>query len=256
MSVEALKQYTLRAKYARYNKTAKRRETYKEANDRVRYMMHELFPQAGEQIDWAYDLVDRSRILGSQRALQFGGRPALQHNARVYNCTSSYCDRLRFFQEAFYLLLCGCGTGFSVQKHHIDRLPRFAIHRVNKERAGFLTYARETDVPRKTFIIPDTIEGWSDALGVLLSSYFEDGPFPEYYGVEVDFDFSLIRPEGAYLSSGAGKAPGPEPLKKSLIKIRQLLDWCLEQGRDRLRPIDAYDIVMHASDAVLAGGRS
>lgn len=265
MSVEALKQYTLRAKYARYNREAKRRETYAEATNRVRNMMLGLYPQLNQQINWAYDLVIKQRILGSQRALQFGGRPALQHNARVYNCTSSYCDRLRFFQEAFYLLLCGCGTGFSVQRHHIAKLPAFAKHRLedrkrHKElvRNGGMTFKLE-----KTFVIPDSIEGWSDALGVLLSSYFEDpifekreseGEFEDFYGVDVEFDYSLIRPEGSYLSSGAGKAPGPEPLRKALEKIRELLNRCLRDGQSRLRPIDAYDIVMHASDAVLAGG--
>lgn len=257
MSREALSEYTLRAKYARYNKEAKRRESYAEATNRVREMMLGLYPQAREDIDRAYDLVLEKRILGSQRALQFGGKPALQHNARVYNCTSSYCDRLRFFQEALYLLLCGCGTGFSVQKHHVASLPAFADWRTNKtssEMAGKLW--RE---PVVTYVIPDTIEGWSDALGVLLSSYFDDPVFPEYAGVTVQFDYSQIRPEGSYLSSGAGKAPGPEPLKRALENIRSLLEDCLyrcmvNHRPARLRPIDAYDIVMHASDAVLAGG--
>lgn len=242
MSVNALKEYMLRAKYARYNKQAKRRETYAEATNRVREMMLGLYPNIADRINWAYDRALERRILGSQRALQFGGTPALRHNARVYNCTSSYCDRLRFFQEALYLLLCGCGTGFSVQKHHIAKLPLFST-------AGGPFHPGE-----KVFVIPDSIEGWSDALGVLLSSYFCDGPFPEYEGYYVEFDYSLIRPEGSYLSSGAGKAPGPEPLRRALNQIRSLLDRCLRDGQTRLRPIDAYDIVMHASDAVLAGG--
>jgi ribonucleoside-diphosphate reductase alpha chain len=105
-----------------------------------------------------------------------------------------------------------------------------------------------------TFVVPDTIEGWADALGVLLSCYFEDGPFPEYYGHIVHFDFSLIRAEGSPLSSGAGKAPGPDPLKRALLEIKSLIERCVASGREQLRPIDVYDIVMHASDAVLAGG--
>lgn len=242
MSVEALKQYTLRAKYARYNRQEKRRETYAEATNRVRNMMLGLYPQVTEEINQAYDSALAEKVLGSQRALQFGGKPALQHNARVFNCCASFCDRLRFFQEAFYLLLCGCGTGFSVQKHHIAKLPAFS-------RLGGPFHPGE-----KTFVIPDTIEGWSDALGVLLSSYFTNGVFPEYEGYYVNFDYSLIRLEGSYLSSGAGKAPGPDPLRRALEKIRALLDRCVASGREKLRPIDAYDIVMHASDAVLAGG--
>jgi ribonucleoside-diphosphate reductase alpha chain len=106
----------------------------------------------------------------------------------------------------------------------------------------------------KKFLVPDTIEGWADALGVLLSSYFENPLFPQYANVEVEFDYSLIRPEGSPLSSATGKAPGHKPLMRSLEKIRGLLERCVYARQDRLRPIDAYDIVMHASDAVLSGG--
>jgi len=178
-------------------------------------------------------------VLGSQRAMQFGGEPILKKNARIYNCTTSYCDRARFFQEALWLLLCGCGVGFSVQKHHVDKLP------------GITTPTGATE----TFVIPDTIEGWADSLGVLLSCYFtSDNPFPEFAGKRVQFDYSLIRPKGRPISSGMGRAPGPEPLKRSLELISQLLERCLEEGQSRLRSLDAYDILMHASDAVLSGG--
>lgn len=155
------------------------------------------------------------------------------------NCISSYADRSRFFQECMYLLLCGCGTGFSVQKHHVAKLPKLI-----KQKAG-----------TKKFVIPDTIEGWSDAVGILVSSYFQDNvPFPEYIGKTVKFDFSLIRKAGANLSSGAGKAPGPEPLMKCLKKIKAILDDCVKQGLNKLRPIHVYDIVMHFADAVVSGG--
>lgn len=243
MSVSELKKYTLKAKYARYNKEAKRRESYTEAVNRVREMMLGKYPDAAESINWAYDQVLEEKVLGSQRALQFGGRPTIQHNARLYNCTCSYADRLRFFQESLYLLLCGCGVGFSVQKHHVQKLPAFPY----EDYQPFY-------MPTKVFVVPDTIEGWADALGVLISSYFGGGDFPEYFGCEVIFDYSLVRPEGSPLSSGAGKAPGPEPLRRSLEKIRTLLNACIERGQERLRPIDVYDIVMHSSDAVLAGG--
>jgi ribonucleoside-diphosphate reductase alpha chain len=155
------------------------------------------------------------------------------------NCTSSYCNRMRFFQECFWLLLCGCGTGFSVQRHHIAKLPRFF---------------KERETKQKVFVIPDTIEGWADSLGVLLATYLPHPDFKEWKGYEVIFDYSQIRPAGSFLSSGAGKAPGPEPLRTALDQIRVLLDCCWESGRSRLRPIDAYDLVMHTSDAVLSGG--
>jgi intein/homing endonuclease len=251
MSVAELKKYILKSKYARHNKQMKRRETYDEAVNRVREMMLGQYPVAADVINWAYDEVLQETALGSQRAMQFGGMPMLQHCSRGYNCCCSYADRLRFFQETFYLLLCGCGVGFSVQKHHVIHLPDFAGERVYRARHPFtLVDAAKSS----TFVVPDTIEGWADALGVLISSYFPGGPFPEYHGHHILFDFSQIRPQGSYLSSGAGKAPGPGPLRRALHKIEGLIDRCIRDGQTRLRPIDVYDIVMHASDAVLAGG--
>ena len=243
MSVKALQDYTFVSKYARYLPQQKRRETWVEAVERVRDMHIRRYPQIEQEIIWAFEQVKQRRVLGSQRALQFGGSPIEKKNARIYNCIASYCDRLRFFQECFWLLLCGCGTGFSVQKHHVAKLPCLL-----EERTSFKTLSK------KVYVIPDSIEGWSDALGVLLSSYLEDGEFPEYRGTEVVFDPSLIRPEGAPLGSSTGKAPGPKPLMKALEQVRKVLDQCVLAGQKQLRPIDAYDIVMHTSDAVLSGG--
>ena len=239
MSIKALQDYTYSSKYARYNKQEGRRETWNEAVDRVKEMHLRRYPQVAEDIEWAFDLVKQKRVLGSQRALQFGGEPIEKKNARMYNCTSSYCNRIRFFQECFWLLLCGCGTGFSVQKHHIAKLPRFHKQPRDKE---------------KIFVIPDTIEGWSDSLGILLATYLPHSEFRDWKGYNVIFDYSQIRPAGSFLSSGAGKAPGHGPLEGALEKIRILLDECIGRDQKRLRPIDAYDIVMHTSDAVLSGG--
>src|SRR4051812_10739154 len=119
MSVQELQNYTYFSKYARFNKAARRRETWEEAVDRMKQMHLRKYPQAAEEIEWAFEFVKDQRVLGSQRALQYGGEPIERHNARIFNCTASYCDRLRFFQECFYLLLAGSGTGFSVQKHHV-----------------------------------------------------------------------------------------------------------------------------------------
>ena len=245
MSLKSLMDYTFVSKYARWIPEKKRRETWNEAVDRVKQMMLEQYadkPEVAEEIEWAYEQMRKKRVLGSQRALQFGGSPIFKHNARMYNCIVSYCDRVRFFQECMYLLLCGCGTGFSVQKHHIDKLPDL----VPKKEGG------------KKYVIPDTIEGWSDAVGILVSSYFDQflghELFEEYNGKNVNFDFSEIRPAGSYLKSSGGKAPGPEPLKKALGNIRKILDKALKDGQKKLTPIQAYDIVMHTADAVISGG--
>jgi len=248
MSVRELQDYTFVAKYARWIPEKKRRETWNEATKRVKEMMLNKYfdiPEIHEDIEWAYEMMRTKRVLGSQRALQFGGKPIFKHNARIYNCITSYTDRLKFFQECMYLLLCGCGTGFSVQKHHIEKLPHLI-----KQKNG-----------TKKFTIPDSIEGWSDAVGVLVSSYFEqDELFPEYRGKNVTFDYSEIRPAGSFLNSSGGKAPGPEPLKNALTNIKKVLDktlrnleFCHGEGR-RLEPIEAYDIVMYSADAVISGG--
>jgi ribonucleoside-diphosphate reductase alpha chain len=243
-ALQELQNYTFVSKYARWIEDKNRRETWKEAVERVRNMMHTQYDQFGisEDIDWAYDMMYKKKVLGSQRALQFGGEPILKRNAKIYNCTSSYCDRLRFFQECFWLLLCGSGTGFSVQKQHIAKLPTLE-HDVKHDEGT-------------KYIVEDSIEGWADALGVLVSSYSSKPveEFKQYKNTHIVFDYSNIRLKGSSLSSGVGKAPGFEPLQKGLEKIRTLLDRCIANGQKRLRPIDAYDIVMHSSDAVLSGG--
>lgn len=245
--------YTFVSKYARWDAGKLRRETWGESVDRVKQMMFDKYvggsihqettpPPVAEiarVIEQAYEGMRKKRVLGSQRALQFGGSPVFKHNARMYNCISSYVDRPKFFQECMYLLLCGCGTGFSVQRHHIAKLPKLV-----KEKSG-----------TKKFVIEDSIEGWSDAVGVLVSSYFSKcNLFPEYTGKTVVFDYSKIRSAGSYLKSSGGKAPGPDPLRKALTSIKKTLDRAIKAGDRKLKPIDAYDIVMYGADAVISGG--
>ena len=248
MSIKALQDYTFVSKYARHLTDKKRREVWSETVDRVKKMMLEKyadFPDVHEDIEWAYEMMRKRRALGSQRALQFGGPPILKHNMRMFNCISSFCDRPRFFQECMYLLLCGCGTGFSVQKHHIKNLPTLV-----KEKGG-----------SRKWMIEDSIEGWSEAVGVLVGSYFNiKSPHwgdnvhtaDQYLGRNISFDYSLIRDAGTPLSHG-GKAPGPEPLKQALGKIKEVLDNAIKEQK-RLKPIQCYDIVMHSADAVISGG--
>lgn len=244
MSLEALSSYTFHTKYARYNKDIKRRETFDEAVDRVMAMHRTKY--AGMGLDAEMDMVTKAikekLVLGSQRALQFGGDPIIKKNARIYNCVASYCDRPRFFQEAMWLLLCGCGVGFSVQKHHVAKLP---------------TIIKRTD-DTKHYIIQDSIEGWADAIGVLIASYMQEaeGEFAEYSAHPIKFIYTKIRPAGSAVAGGSGKAPGPEPLRRSMKLIEELLELHLATHGEntQLRPIECYDIVMHSSDAVLAGG--
>lgn len=229
--------------YSRFRDDLGRYESWEESVQRVMDMHREKYahcmsPELESQIQYAQDFYARQGVLGAQRALQFGGEQLFKHEARLYNCSSSHVDRVAFFQEAMYLLLCGCGVGFSVQKQHISQLPVMAPRHADKS---------------KLFVIPDSIEGWADAFGVLLSSYFvEDTTFPDYAHHHVAFDFSQIRPKGAFISGGF-KAPGPDGLRNALIKCEALLDQVVAQGT-RMKPIQAYDFVMHMADAVLSGG--
>jgi len=231
--------------YSRFSEKLGRYETWDEAVERVMDMHREKYaavmsPELEEAIAFAELAYKDKAVLGSQRALQFGGPQIFQHEARMYNCSFSYCDRTEFFQHAMYLLLAGCGVGFSVQKHHIAKLPK--VTAPGKDKA-------------KVFVVPDSIEGWSDAFGVLLSSYFVDGgTFPEYKNTQVHFDYSEVRPRGALISGGF-KAPGPDGLQRSLEKCRELLDGIAHPDLElQLKPIHAYDFVMHMADAVLSGG--
>lgn len=235
------------ASYSKFNDITGTKEHWPDSVERVMQMHKKKFKKELAVDSRLSHLLDEAQqgyldklVLGSQRALQFGGDPMLKHEARNYNCLTSYCDRVEFFQETMYWLLCGCGVGFSVQDKHINKLPK-----LNKRDKGV-----------KVFVVPDKIEGWADAFGVLLSSYVEDGAtFPEYQGYQVHFDLSKIRPKGAMITGGF-KAPGPDGLRKSLVKIEDLLNGYIGRKAEvKFKSIIAYDVVMHMADAVLSGGR-
>jgi ribonucleoside-diphosphate reductase alpha chain len=225
----AIQDYMLVSRYARYLPEFGRRETFAEAVGRVRDMHLRRYPQAEDDIRWAFDQVLEKRCLPSMRSMQFAG-PAIERNhARMYNCTFGICDRLEFFHDGLFLLLCGTGVGFSVEFEHVEKLPALA------------PAIDEANV--RHFNVPDTIEGWSDAMHELMLSYIE--------GYLVEFNYSKIRPRGSLLETSGGRAPGHVPLRRALERARNILDGAL--GR-KLKPIEAYDIMMHAADAVIAGG--
>lgn len=232
--------------YSRWDEVKGGYETWEESVSRVMNMHRQKYtsvmtPELEEYISFAEQAYKDKVVLGAQRALQFGGEQLFKHEARMYNCSVSHCDRAAFFQECMYLLLCGCGVGFSVQSHHIAKLPK--VHKRYEKKV-------------KVFQVPDTIEGWADAFGVLFSSYFVDGgTFPDYKGCQVHFDFNKIRPKGALISGGF-KAPGPDGLRSALVKCEALLEALVEGKTEAVSvpTITAYDFVMHMSDAVLSGG--
>ena len=230
ISNEILSDITVFMKYSKYVPELQRRETWDELVTRNKEMHVKKFPQLKEEIEHVYSFVLNKKILPSMRSMQFAGKPIEISPNRVYNCAYMPIDDWRAFGEAMFLLLGGTGVGYSVQKHHVDKLPE--IRKPNTKRT-------------KRFLIADSIEGWADAVKALVKSYFTGSS-------KIEFDFSDIRAKGARLVTSGGKAPGPQPLKECLVKVQGILD--TKQDGEKLSPIEVHDIVCHIADAVLAGG--
>ncbi|MGD9210728.1 MAG: ATP cone domain-containing protein [Desulfobacteraceae bacterium] len=223
----AIADYIHISKYSRFNKELGRRELYEETVSRVEDMHIRKYPNCIDDIQFAFSLVRDKKVLPSMRSMQFAGAAIEAHNARMYNCSYTLINRPRVFGEILYLLLCGCGVGFSVQWEHINQLPKL-------EKIGKTV---------KHFTIPDSIEGWAEAVNALVQSFLT--------GYHVEFNYSQIRPEGSLLITSGGLAPGHLPLKRSLENIRQLL---LKAQNRKLRPIECHDVICYLAEAVLAGG--
>jgi ribonucleoside-diphosphate reductase alpha chain len=231
ISQKILSNITVYMKYAKYSPELNRRETWDELVTRNKEMHQKKFPHVKDEIEEVYKMVYDKKILPSMRSLQFGGKPIEISPNRIYNCAYLPIDHPDAFSETMFLLLGGTGVGFSVQKHHVEKLPE--IKRPNPNRT-------------RRYLIGDSIEGWADAIKVLIESYL---------GIKSStpiFDFSDIRQKGALLVTSGGKAPGPQPLKDCIHNITKVFD--NKMDGDRLSPIETHDIVCHIADAVLAGG--
>lgn len=229
-------EYVFLSKYSQTHDGKK--ETWQDAVNRVmdmhlkRYsgrLKSEDEAEFSKMFAHAYSLYSEQRVLGAQRALQYGGELMLEKHARFYNCSSTYIDRVCVFEEIMYLLLCGAGTGYSVQHIHTDRLP------VPK---GF-----DNSKQAEKFVIPDTIEGWAEAVGKMMTAYY-------YGGADIEFDYSAIRPKGAYIRGGF-KAPGPEPLRQAIEKCHHIITRI--KGR-KLRPFELHYLICICANSVVTGG--
>ena len=231
ISQRILSDITVYMKYAKFLPEKNRRETWEELVTRNKEMHQKKYPQIKDQIEEVYKMVYEKKILPSMRSLQFGGKPIEISPNRVYNCAYMPIDHPDAFSETMFLLLGGTGVGFSVQKHHVEKLPE--IKKPNPSRT-------------RRYLIGDSIEGWADAIKVLIESYL---------GVKSStpiFDFSDIRQKGALLVTSGGKAPGPQPLKDCIHNITKVFENKVDG--EKLSPIETHDIVCHIADAVLAGG--
>ncbi len=232
LSNKILSDITVYMKYAKFVPELNRRETWEELVTRNMNMHIKKYPKLKNEIKEAYKSVYSKDVLPSMRSLQFGGKPIEISPNRVYNCAYLPIDSIDCFHEIMFLLLGGTGVGYSVQQHHVAKLPI-----VNKP------YAKRT----RRFLIGDSIEGWADAIKVLMKSYMGNKR-----SSSVQFDFSDIRPKGAQLVTSGGKAPGPQPLKECILKIKGIFDG--KEDGIPLTTLEAHDVVCHIADAVLAGG--
>ena len=230
ISNRILSEITVYMKYARYLPEVNRRETWNELVTRNKEMHQRKYPKLVDEIENVYKFVYDKKVLPSMRSLQFGGKPIEINPSRIYNCSYLPIDDWRAFGEVMFLLLGGTGVGFSVQKHHVEKLP--PIHKPKKDR-------------ERRFLVGDSIEGWADAIKAVVKSYF-------FSGSSLRFDYSDIRPKGTRLITSGGKAPGPEPLRICIEKIRSILE--LKNDGENLTPLEVHDIICHIADAVLAGG--
>lgn len=230
----------LHSDYFKWRENDNRYETWEEACDSILDGHRQKYSNLNIEnlLQIARKSMIEKSVLASQRNLQYRYEQIKKNNERLYNCVGVLFNKPDYFQKAFHILLSGCGLDFSLRKQFINQLPH-----IQKRTKG-----------TKTFIAPDSVEGWADTLGVLMSSYFVDNqPFPEYAGYEIKFDYSLIRSKGAFISGGF-RAPGPEGLKQSLDKIETLIENWISTRGSIIQSILVYDIIMHASDAVLSGG--
>ena len=224
-----LSDITVHMKYAKYIDSKQRRENWEELVTRNMDMHVKKFPHLKSEISNAYQYVFSKKVLPSMRSMQFGGKPIEVSPNRIFNCAYAPIDDYRVFGEIMFLLLGGTGVGYSVQRHHVEKLPE--IHKPSNR--------------SRRFLIGDSIEGWADAVKSLVTSYFKGSS-------KLRFDFSDIRPKGARLVTSGGKAPGPQPLRECLVKVEGILDG--KENGDQLTSIEVHDIVCYIADAVLAGG--
>ena len=227
-----LSDITVYMKYAKYLPELNRRETWEELVTRNKNMHIKKYPDLKDEIEEKYKFVYDKKVLPSMRSMQFAGKSIEISPNRVYNCAFLPIDSVESFSETMFLLLGGTGVGYSVQKHHVEKLQP-----INKP------YSKR----KRRFLIGDSIEGWADSIKVLMKSYIGDKR-----SSSIEFDFSDIRPKGARLVTSGGKAPGPQPLKECIVKIKGILE--NKTDGENLSTLETHDIVCYIADAVLAGG--
>ena len=225
-----LQKFQFYDKYSRFNYDLGRRETWLETVNRAVDFLGELSDHRlpGETYERLRQGILTMKVMPSMRLLAMAGPAARRNNISIYNCSYMPVDAIDSFVEALIISMSGCGVGYSVEGRYVERFPRIRRQKANHP---------------MPFVVPDSSEGWAQAVRVGIESWFE--------GEDVRFDFSQVRLAGAPLRIKGGRASGPEPLRKMLDFARTRI---LSRQGSFLRPIDAHDIMCAVGDAAVSGG--
>ncbi len=215
------------SRYARWLEDENRRETWVETVQRyINYIAKTGLP--ADDLEEIEEAILNLEVMPSMRALMTAGVAADRDNTCIYNCSYLPVDHIRAFDEAMFILLCGTGVGFSVERQSINKLPTVPETLVKDTRA---------------IKVGDSKEGWATALHSLISTL--------YSGIIPSWDLSAIRPAGARLKTFGGRASGQEPLN-------DLFNFVVEKfkaatGR-KFSSIECHDIMCKIGEVVVVGG--
>ncbi|MFW5695080.1 MAG: ATP cone domain-containing protein [Alkalispirochaeta sp.] len=225
-----IQQFQFYDKYSRFDYDLGRRETWLETVQRSVDYLRELSENRLPEED--YQRIHKGildmRVMPSMRLLAMAGDPARRNNVAIYNCSYLPVDSIDSFVEGLIISMSGCGVGYSVERQYVEQLPR--IKRQSGGRAA-------------TMVVPDTSEGWAEALRRGMQTWFD--------GEDIDFDMSQIRPAGAPLKIKGGRASGPEPLRTMLRFARERI---LARQGSFMTTLDAHDIMCAVGGAAVSGG--
>lgn len=219
--------YIHQSRYARYRDDLGRRETWAETVKRYCDFFKErhgdLFPYQD-----IYDAIYELHVMPSMRALMTAGEALDRDNVAGYNCSYLPIDHMRSFDECMYILLCGTGVGFSVERQAVASLPEVPE----------VIYPTDT-----TIVVADSKIGWATAFREFISLQFA--------GKRPKWDLSRIRPAGARLKTFGGRASGPGPLEELFHFTDAIFGRAV--GR-RLNSVEVHDIICKVADVVVVGG--
>jgi ribonucleoside-diphosphate reductase alpha chain len=216
--------------YAKWIPEEGRRETWIETVDRYMAFMKDHVNGSLSAAEYAEirESILKQESMPSMRLLQFAGKAARKTNVCAYNCSFIAPKTFQDFAEIMYISMSGTGVGFAVESENVQALPQIQ---------------KQTGKKLAKYVIPDSKEGWADALALGMKTWFD--------GNDIEFDYSLIRPNGARLKTMGGKASGPAPLMDLLTFTRDRI--MTRQGR-HLTNLDAHDIICKIGECVVAGG--